>query len=159
MKPTPFAHFDRTLGAEHRARTEKDIEAGIVDAPKVRKSGGGRPRPSSRPNPDGKTTIELSVDPKFTAAAALTAARQGTTTKDVMEQWLTTLAYADQPKNPADRVVMFTLHLAVGPDAFPEDVFRDLCKAADMMGVSPSRLASGIVKEALAKRRDNTAAA
>ena len=47
---------------------------------------------------------------------------------------------------------MFTLHLTVGPDAFPEDVFKDLCDLADQMGVTPSHLATGIVKEMLAKR-------
>ena len=156
---TPFANFDRALAVEHRARTEKDIEAGIVDAPKVRKSGGGRPRQSSKLNPDGKTTIELSVDPKFTAAAALTAARQGTTTKDVMEQWLTTLAYADEPKSPCEPVVTFTMHIAVGPDAFPVEVFEDLCRFAHEIGVSPNRLLTGIVKETLAKGRLGTAAA
>jgi hypothetical protein len=161
MKPTAFAHFERALGAEHRRKNEADIEAGIIPAPKPKKPATGRPRRSSlkpeeprpRLNRNGKVEISFPVSPKFTAAAALTAARRGTTTQSVVEEWITTLAFAEVPENPAPREVLFTMHLTVGPDAFPADVFKDLCRFADEIGVSPERLAAGIVKQALAAGR------
>jgi hypothetical protein len=60
--------------------------------------------------------------------AALQAAREGSTTQVV--------AFADEPKNPAPREVMFSMHMAVGPDAFPPDVSKDLCAFADEIGVT-----------------------
>ncbi|MCW1921702.1 hypothetical protein OKA05_04005 [Luteolibacter arcticus] len=88
-----FQHFDRALSAESRARSEKDIEAGIAEAPKVRKKGTGRPRrssiqpdePKAKLNSNGKVEVTFPVSPKFVAAAALTAARRRTTTQDVID--------------------------------------------------------------------------
>ncbi|RYD63335.1 MAG: hypothetical protein EOP83_12450 [Verrucomicrobiaceae bacterium] len=144
-----FQHFERTLGVDHRKKSEKDIEAGIVEAPKPAKP--RTPRRNYRKEAQEMETMTLHVSPKFTAAAALQAAMEGTTTETIAKRWITTLAFADEPKNPADRKVMFTLHLTVGPDAFPPDVFQDLCDFADKIGVTPSRLATGIVKQALAE--------
>src|SRR5688500_13101039 len=60
-----FQHFDRTLGAEHRRKTEAEIEAGVAEPPKQRKPGTGRPRKSTPPivrpprlSREGKATVE-----------------------------------------------------------------------------------------------------
>ncbi|WP_035615391.1 hypothetical protein [Haloferula sp. BvORR071] len=87
------------------------MELGTAEAPKV-KHKGGRPRGSGkwrgpevltqeRPpklNRTGKVEVELSVPPSFTALAALHAEREKTTTKAIVERWVTEAVADDEPK-------------------------------------------------------------
>jgi hypothetical protein len=84
---TAFAHFDRTLGAEHRRKTEAEIEAGAVEVPKTKTKPAtkmGRPRGSTKRT----VVMQVEVPTRFLACAAVVAHQEGVTTSEVATRWL-----------------------------------------------------------------------
>ncbi|WP_193212005.1 hypothetical protein [Luteolibacter marinus] len=147
MNRSPFATFERSLSAEARQKQAADIEAGKIEAPRPRPR---QTRKRKRPSPGESANLYLS--PRVTAAAAITAEREGVATHEVLRRW--TLAAALEDRRPViDPGVSLAISLVIGSNALPEDLFLELAAEADRRGIAPATLALQAIREGLAPRR------
>lgn len=156
MKQQPaFARFEAALGKEHRARNEKEVEAGLIEAPRVKPRKPRKPPVlqesigvvHSRHSRDGTIHVTVAVPPRFTGAAALTAEREGSTTDEVASRWLKHVAlHESHPK--IDPGVAISVKMAIG-GTFSADNYADLLKIAEAEGEDPGALAARFIREAL----------
>ena len=139
MKSTsPFARFEGALGKQHKARTEADIEAGLIEAP---------PRKPRRQQAR-RVEMQLTVPPRVTAAAALLAARTGSNTNAIMAGWCEHIAESGELP-PIDPEVQISIKIAVG-GALSREMMDDLKAIASAIGMEPGCLAVRYIREGLA---------
>ncbi len=166
MKPrSAFAKFEQSLAAERKTATAAEIEAGIVEAPLVKRGGPGRPkggrnRPKepreAKPDKKGRVSISFPVEPKVLALAAIVAQRGGITTSDVFEKWFEEMAETGKaPTIEPGLLVGVNLVLAIGSPALPFSVFADLQVAAAKQGITPEQAARLAIRDGL-KRAEET---
>lgn len=61
-------------------------------------------------------------------------------------------ALADSESIPIDARVRFTIRLAVGTEAFPQELFKQLDEAAARQGKTANALATEIVRDSLNRK-------
>lgn len=160
MKQQPaFARFEAALGKEHRARNEKEIEAGLIEAPRVKPRKTKKPPVlqestgvvRSRHSRDGTIHVTVAVPPRFTGAAALTAEREGSTTDEVASRWLKHVAlHETHPDVEAE--VKVAVKIAIG-GTFSRELYDELESIANQLGITPGELGTRYLREGLANDR------